>query len=249
MTTFSDYDPFAWIYNKHWGVSFIPHSLPAIEKLVFPKIPPKASILDLCCGTGQLTRLLTTYGYRVTGLDGSVEMLSYARENAPDAELVHADARSFRLPSTYHAVISVFDSLNHVMTFDDLTKVFSNVFTVLRQDGLFLFDLNMEPGFRLTWDDNFGIVEDDHICVVRTSYRPEERIARFDATVFRSQDYWYRSDFTLYQKCYAETEIRSALESAGFKDVRAFAYDEQQQLQEQEEETERTFFLCRKSIE
>ena len=249
MTTYSDYDPFAWIYNRHWGVSFIPHALPALEKLVFPHLPKRAEILDLCCGTGQLTRLLTTYGYRVTGLDGSAEMLSYALENAPDAELIHADARSFKLPSSYHAVISVFDSLNHIMTIDDLTKVFSNVFTVLRQDGIFLFDLNMEPGFRLTWEDNFGIVEEDHICVVRTSYRPEERIASFDATVFRLQDNWYRSDFSLYQKCYAETEILSALEIAGFNDIRTFAYNEQQQLREQIAESERTFFLCRKSTD
>ena len=246
MTTYSDYDPFAWVYNKHWAVSFIPHALPALEKLVFPHLSTEASILDLCCGTGQLTRILTTYGYRVTGLDGSAEMLGFARENAPAVEFIRADARSFELPAAYHAVISVFDSLNHVMTLEELTTVFRNVFAALRQDGLFLFDLNMEPGFRLTWDDNFGIVEDDHICVVRTSYRPEEHTARFDATIFRLQDYWYRSDVTLYQKCYAETEIRFALETAGFTDIHTLAYDEHQQLQELTAESERAFFICRK---
>ena len=249
MTTYSDYDPFAWVYNKHWGNSFIPHALPALERLVFLDLPTKARILDLCCGTGQLAQILTERDYQVTGLDGSAEMLRFARENAPSVEYVHADARSFKLPAVFHAVISTFDSLNHVMTLEELTSVFRNVYATLREDGLFLFDLNMEAGFRLTWDDNFGIVEDDHICVVRSSYRPEERTARFDTTIFRLQDYWYRSDVTLYQKCYSEGEVRSALEAAGFSNVHACAYDEHQQLQEFTPDSQRAFFICRKSAE
>jgi len=247
MTTYSDYDAFAWVYNKHWGNSFMPHALPALEKLVFPHLPAKARILDLCCGTGQLAQILTERGYQVTGLDGSTEMLHFARENAATVEFIHADARSFKLPDVFHAVISTFDSLNHVMTIEELTSVFRHVYAALRQGGFFLFDLNMEAGFRLTWDDNFGIVEDDHICVVRSNYLPEERTARFDATIFRLQDYWYRSDATLYQKCYSETAIVSALETAGFTDIHAFAYDEQQELQESNPDSERAFFICQKS--
>jgi len=246
MTTYSDYDPFAWVYDKHWGDSFTQHALRALEKLVLPHLPAKARILDLCCGTGQLAQVLIERGYRVTGLDGSGEMLRFARENAPAAEFVQDDARSFKLPAVYHAVASTFDSLNHIMTLEELTSVFRNVYAALREGGLFLFDLNMEEGYRITWNDNFGIVEDDHICVVRSSYRPEERTARFDATIFRLQDYWYRSDVTLYQRCYSEKEIRSALEDAGFTKIHAYANDEQSDLVELATDSERAFFICQK---
>jgi SAM-dependent methyltransferase len=217
-----------------------------LEKLVLPDLPSRARILDLCCGTGQLARILTDRGYRVTGLDSSREMLSFARENAPDAEFIQEDARSFKLPAVHHAVISVFDSLNHIMTIEDLTYVFRNVYTALRQGGLFLFDLNMEEGYRITWNDNFGIVEDDHVCVIHSSYRPEERTARFDATIFRYQGNWYRTDLTLLQKCHLAPEVRSALESTGFKRIRAYAYDELQGLTELTAKSERAYFLCRK---
>jgi len=246
MTAYSDYDRFAWVYNRHWGNSFTYLALPVLEKLVLPHLPAKARILDLCCGTGQLAQILMERGYQVTGLDGSGEMLRFARENAPGAEFIQADARSFKLTAVYHAVVSTFDSLNHIMSLAELTSVFRNVFAALRGGGLFLFDLNMEEGYRITWNDNFGIVEDDHICVLRSSYRPEEHTARFDTTIFRLQDYWYRSDVTLYQKCYSEAEVRSALETAGFTNIDAYAYDEQSGMEELTAESERAFFICQK---
>ena len=37
-------------------------------------------VLDLCCGTGTLTRLLSLRGYEMIGCDASPEMLDIARE-------------------------------------------------------------------------------------------------------------------------------------------------------------------------
>ncbi len=246
MTRYSDYDRFAWVYNKHWGHSFTQLALPILEKLVLLYLPAKASILDLCCGTGQLAQTLIARGYRVTGLDGSEEMLRFARENAPAGEFIVDDARSFKLPNIYHAVVSTFDSLNHIMTLEELTSVFRNVYAALREGGLFLFDLNMEEGFKICWDDFFDIVEDDLVCIVRTSYRPEERIAQFNTTIFYLQEGWQRSDLMLVQKCYSETEVQSALEVAGFIEIHAYGYNEQWDLEELTGGAERAFFVCRK---
>jgi SAM-dependent methyltransferase len=225
MTTYSDYDPFARVYNKHWGNSFTQYALRVLEMLVLPNLPAEARILDLCCGTGQLARILSERGYRVTGLDGSAEMLRFARENAPGVEFIHDDARTFRL-----------------------TFVFRNVYAALREGGLFLFDLNMEAGYRTTWNDNFGIVEDDMVCVVRSGYLAEERTARFDATIFRRRQNWERSDITLFQKCYTEGEVRTSLESAGFSEIHACSYNLHLDLRPLTEDAERAFFLCEKSV-
>ena len=245
MNRYADYDPFAWIYNKHWGNTFTALGLQVMEALMLPHLPAQANILDLCCGTGQLSRALTKGGYRVTGLDSSEAMIGYSRENAPGVEFVLDDARSFQLPAIYHGVVSAFDSLNHIMNLEELTAVFRNVYACLQEKGLFLFDLNMEEGFH-TWDNNFGIVEDDHVCIVKTSYDPVERTARFDATVFRDEDGWQRSDFTLLQACYSEQEVRSALEVAGFIGIRAFAHNEEWGLAEMTKDAGRAFFIGQK---
>lgn len=246
MMRYSDYDRFAWVYNKHWGNSFTQLMLPILEALVLTHLPAKAKIIDLCCGTGQLAEALVARGYRVTGLDGSEEMLRFARKNAPAAKFILDDARSFKVPDVYHAVVSTFDSLNHIITLEELTAVFRNVHAALREDGLFLFDLNMEEGFKIVRHDSYGIVEDDHVCVVQSDYCPEEHTAKFEVTIFYLQEGWQRSDLTLVQKCYSETEVHSALTAAGFEDIRACAYDEHWNLEALTTEAERAFFVCRK---
>jgi SAM-dependent methyltransferase len=242
------YDPFAWIYNQHWGNSFLPTILPIIDNLILNRLKKNARILDLCCGTGQLAGKISALGYRVTGIDGSPSMLKYARENAPKVKLLQKDARTFAVPIKFHAAVSVFDSLNHIMTLKELTSVFSRVYAALHEGGLFLCDLNTEPGYLYEWSGtHFTIVEEDHVCVVENTYNTRRRIATFDATIFRyTNGNWYRNDVKIYQKCHAPSRIKSALKSVGFKDVEVFGIDTQVGLQQLTPNMRRAFFYCRK---
>ncbi len=219
---YSEYDRFAWIYNRYWGGEFSRPALALYNSLLYPHLPAGARILDLCCGTGQIARGVSERGYRVTGIDGSEAMLRFARENAPEAVLLHADARAFRLPEKFDAVICAFDSLNHIMELDELRMVFRNVRDVLEDEGVFLFDLNLEDENELT-PSAVEMVEDDHVCVVRASYDPKEKLKRYDATMFFLDDgRWTRSDLTLYQRYYDHLVVLAALAECGFTRVKAY---------------------------
>jgi trans-aconitate methyltransferase len=67
---------------------------------------PGERILDIGCGTGQLTAEIARSGAQVTGLDGSQEMLSGARKNYPGIEFVSGDAAAFHFPAPFDAVFS-----------------------------------------------------------------------------------------------------------------------------------------------
>ncbi|MEW6045474.1 MAG: class I SAM-dependent methyltransferase [Bacillota bacterium] len=218
--TYRDYDELAWFYNRYWG-EFSVRVWPVVRGLVLCDLPAGASILDVCCGTGQMARLLTERGYSVTGLDGSPEMLAFARENAPRAEFTVAHARSFSLSRTFHAALSLYDSLNHVMSLDELTAAFRNVHAALLPGGLFLFDLNTELGYKTRWAGGMEArVGDDHAFISRSSYDPSKRLARMDFTLFRlERGSWRRKDVSLFQREYSQDEVRSALERAGFRQV------------------------------
>jgi SAM-dependent methyltransferase len=244
MTRYAEYDAFAWIYNRYWGRDVVQRFLPVVEKLVLPHLPPDAHVLDLCCGTGHLAQALVERGYQVMGIDGSEEMIRFARINAPNADFIVEDARDFRLPGAYRAAVSTYDSLNHVTSLEELTRVFGNVAACLRDGGLFLFDLNTEEGYSARWRGSFGIVEDDHVCVVRASFDGSAKVGQTAITIFRSEgEVWLRSDMTLVQRCYADHEIQSALEAAGFADLQV--YDAQTDLG-WSREVGRAFFLTRK---
>lgn len=63
-------------------------------------------ILDLGCGTGQLTRAIADAGARVVGIDSSPGMIEAARARYPELEFERADARSFSFPYAFDAVFS-----------------------------------------------------------------------------------------------------------------------------------------------
>jgi SAM-dependent methyltransferase len=67
-------------------------------------------ILDLGCGTGQLTAQIAATGAATCGIDHSVEMINQARANYPDLAFAVADARTFQVESQvesqYDAVFS-----------------------------------------------------------------------------------------------------------------------------------------------
>ncbi len=241
FTRYADYDRFAWVYDKHWGAS--EGRLPALERLILRHLADDARILDLCCGTGHGTKLLLEQGYRVDGLDGSEEMIRFARERAPAARYIVEDARTFTSPTIYDGAVSLFDSLNHLMNIDELTLTFGNVYAALAGGGIFLFDLNMEPGYERRWHGSFGIVEDDHACIVRSSYSTEEKVGQFHATIFRLEDGWQRSDVTLLQRCYSEEEVKSALGAAGFAEIASYDMHGEP---DQSGEAGSLFFVCRK---
>jgi trans-aconitate methyltransferase len=64
------------------------------------------SILDLGCGTGELTARLAAAGAKVTGIDSSASMIATARQQFPDVTFKVADATSFSLPEKFDAVFS-----------------------------------------------------------------------------------------------------------------------------------------------
>lgn len=217
---YADYDPFAWFYNRYWGGTFADRFLAVIEQLLLSHLPEGARLLDLCCGTGQLAGVLADQGFRVTGLDASDAMLAIARENAPQVEFILGDARQFSLPASFHGILSTFDSLNHLLTLEELTAAFLNVQAALLEGGRFLFDLNMEPGYRARWQGSAAMVEADNVCAVRAAFDPERRIGRNEITMFRLEgERWRRWDVTLTQRCHDGADVRGALAQAGFGEI------------------------------
>jgi ubiquinone/menaquinone biosynthesis C-methylase UbiE len=70
-----------------------------LEQILEQYLPKSGSglrALDVGCGTGHHLRDLAARGFELAGVDGSADMLSAARANCPDADLLEADVT--RLP-------------------------------------------------------------------------------------------------------------------------------------------------------
>ena len=101
-------------------------------------------VLDLGCGTGNMTELLAKAGYDMIGADNAEEMLEIAMEkrdkSGHDILYLLQDMREFELYGTVRAVISVCDSVNYITEPEELQEVFRLVNNYLDPKGVFIFD-------------------------------------------------------------------------------------------------------------
>ena len=77
-------------------------------EIVASAIPAGASVLELGCGVGRITRQLVRLGYRVTAVDESPEMLEHVR----DAETVQASVEGLELGRRFDAVLLASNLVN-----------------------------------------------------------------------------------------------------------------------------------------
>lgn len=77
-------------------------------EVVAAALPAAASVLELGCGTGRITRQLVRLGYRVTAVDESAEMLARVR----DAETVQAEIEGLRLGRRFDAALLASNLVN-----------------------------------------------------------------------------------------------------------------------------------------
>lgn len=96
-------------------------------------------ILDLGCGHGWLSALLSAKGAHVRGIDGSKALLAHARRTAPTVDFACYDLVSDALPvdREYDRVVA------HMVLMDlpDIDPVLSYVHRVLRTSGRFAFTM------------------------------------------------------------------------------------------------------------
>jgi SAM-dependent methyltransferase len=248
------YNPgFARIYNTHW-IDFAERVAPLIRTFYehTPIGQTDHTLLDVCCGTGQLAHHFLEHGYHVTGIDLSPPMLAYARDNnAPyvehgQARFIQADAVDLNIEGIFGLAVSTFDALNHLPGGEALRACFESVYSLLRPQGFFIFDLNTRAGLH-RWN---GInVRDlgDALIIDRGIYDETEGQAWIKITGFmRLEDGRYeRFDQTAYNMAYDLDWVRDTLCEVGFRSAYYARADDLSMPLVDAEAQKRVFFVAR----
>ena len=218
----SPYDEIAGMYHAMWADWYLPAAMSALEKLFFSQVPSGARVLDVCCGSGHVTKELVERGYRITGIDSSGALIAIARRHLPGVDLRVQDARTMRFEIQYDAAISTFDSLNHIMSLGELYDVFAAVSHALNRGGLFLFDMNLEEAYSADLRQWTVQIDDDSVGLARGTYDFVLRKATTELIWFLragNDNCWSRRQSVVEQRCYDQSEIIQALAETGFAKV------------------------------
>ena len=103
------------------------------------------AVLELACGTGQLTIPVAALGLPTVGLDQSRPMLMAASRRASAASasvaLVQGDMRDFALDRDFNLIFVARNSLLHLLSTADLLAALTAVRRHLSPGGVFAFDI------------------------------------------------------------------------------------------------------------
>lgn len=207
------------------------------------------TILDLGCGTGTLTELLARRGYDMIGVDNAQEMLQIAMEKRERSGLdilyLLQDMREFELYGTVGAVISVCDSLNYLLTEEDIVRTFAKVNDYLYPQGLFIFDFNTVYKYaEVIGDATIAENREDCSFIWENYYHEEQEINEYDLTVFVTEGRLFRRFHEVhYQRGYRLEQMKALLLQAGLEFLEALDADTHGEVTE---ESERIYVVARK---
>jgi len=168
---------------------------PGILELLAPVRERRGLVVEVGCGSGQLTRHLVEAGHRVIATDASEAMLQLARRHAPGAQ----DIRLLRLPDDAVPPADAIVSVGHVLSYlDDEASVDLALVALagaLRPGGVLTIDL-----CDLAW----GIARqhappqvwrgDRWVLVTEFSVPSPNRFVRMMTTFVRNPDGSWRRD-------------------------------------------------------
>jgi SAM-dependent methyltransferase len=245
------YEQFAYLYDElmkdapydQW-VSFVKNMLAKYEV-------EATRLLDLACGTGELSVRFAKQGLNVTGIDLSEDMLSVAQ--------VKAEAEGVKIPffqqdmanlegQGQFDVIGIFcDSLNYLQTEEKVISTFLNVHQHLQDHGIFIFDVHSI--YKMTEvfvNQTFALNEDD-ISYIWNSFPGDDPYSVEHELSFFVLDgptgKYDRIDELHYQRTYSIEQYAGWLDIAGFQLLEINADFEQL---EPTEDSERIFFVAKK---
>lgn len=235
------YDNFAYYYDSLMDPQFYDDYLQFIlQQGEF------YDVLELGCGTGELAIRMAKKGINICATDLSEEMLTVAREKALAHHLFlnvkRVDMSDFLTTEPVDLVLCLCDSINYLIEEENVIKTFQNVYNSLKDNGIFIFDIDSLYKMNTILKDYHEKEEDTDISF---SWNVETIDDGYVCHHIHIQDHENQEivDEKHYQKTYSLNQYLFWLEDVGFSHI-----DYYSDFTNYHEKCERIIFVCRKKV-
>lgn len=220
-----------------------------VEKVMVQNRNKPQKILEIACGTGNVTIPLAKKGYNILGLDISKDMLMIAKNKALEDNInilfIEQDMIDLEVEEKFDCILSMCDGINYIVDINDLRKVFQGVYNALDDGGVFIFDISSYYKIKnILGNNTFGENLED-ICYLWENYFDEgSNTIEMDLTFFIQDGKYYKKEEEYHvQRAYEVEEIIKILNQLDFKDIKVydgFTFDSPK------DNSERIFFVAKK---
>ena len=188
-------------------------------------------VLDLGCGTGNLTMQLMKRGYDMIALDASSDMLSVLADKCADLPerplILQGTLTDFELYGTVDGIVCMMDTLNYLPNTAELEKMFRLAYLYLNPGGILVFDMNTCYKLEnILGNHVFYEIGDTVSYIWQNHYDNEAKKCQFDLTFFvkeEANDERYRKfEETQWEFGYENEEITIILQECGFQKSKVY---------------------------
>jgi ubiquinone/menaquinone biosynthesis C-methylase UbiE len=204
------------------------------------------TVLDVACGTGNVSELLHDKGYQVVGVDIAADMIEVARSKKSGVEYLVQDMAEMDLEGRrFDLALSLFDSLNYITDIARLAEGIRRVGEHLVDGGVFIFDVNTEYALSHHFFDQANLASDRYPKYVwNSSYDHSTRICTVNMA-FEVLENGVKRQFreVHIQRGHSIEELTMMLIDAGFEVLDLFhAY----KFRPPTRRSDRVFYVARK---
>ena len=182
--------------------------------------------LDVACGTGNVTVRLAKHFKDIYAVDLSEDMLREAfnklKENRIKGKIICQDMTEMQLNRKFDLITSVLDSTNYITDEDDLEKYFSSVKEHLKDDGIFIFDVNSYYKLSEILGNNIYTYSEEDVFYTWENVFEDDMVSMFLTFFVKQGELYERFEEEHFERAYREEELESALSNCGLKVINKF---------------------------
>lgn len=187
----------------------------------------KDNYLDLACGTGNITEIISKYFKTTWAVDLSSDMLAEAetklRSNGIKGNFIEQDISKLELDRKFDLITCCLDSINYITNTKDVESYFFRVYNYLKEDGIFIFDINSYYKITEILGNNTYTYDSEKVFYTWENYL-EKDIVEMYLTFFikKTNDDYKRFDEIHRERAYKMEWLEKLIKKNNFKIIGKF---------------------------
>lgn len=182
--------------------------------------------LDIACGTGNITVRLAKHFKDIYGVDLSEDMLREAFDKLKSerikVKIICQDMTELSLNRKFDLITSVLDSTNYITDIEGLKKYFKGVYDHLKDDGIFIFDINSYYKLSEILGNNIYTYSEEEVFYTWENVFEEDLLSMFLTFFVKKGNLYEKFEEEHIERAYKESEIEEILQELNLNIINKF---------------------------